>query len=124
MVHAQHRGPDHALGADDSRFEPENGCIDAIPAQEGEYNDMKLSTECLSPWLDSLCDKEVSFSWKEHASREPQCALRAMKSKDGENGEKTGVTPGQMPSNPSEDAVRPFVTPTQIQKPEMVTPDQ
>jgi len=60
MVHAQHRGPDHALGADDSRFEPENGCIDAIiPAQEGGYNDIKLSSECLSPCLDSLCDKEV-----------------------------------------------------------------
>ena len=47
-----------------------------------------------------------------------------MKIKDGENGEETGVTPGKMPSNPSEDAARTFVTPTQIKKPEMVTPDQ
>ena len=47
-----------------------------------------------------------------------------MKIKDRENGEETGVKPGQMPSNPSEDAARTFVTPMQIQKPEIVTPDQ
>ena len=89
-----------------------------------KYNDMKPSTERLSPCLDSLCDKDVSLPGTGHASREPQCALRAVKSKDGENGEKTGATPDQMPANPSEDAARTFVTPTQIQKPEMVTPDQ
>ena len=47
-----------------------------------------------------------------------------MKVRDGQNGEKTSVTPGKMPANPSEDAAITFATSSQIQKPEMVTPNQ